>query len=92
MRECRDQILHKDATCEMCGIGSEELARVGKSMEICGREHYSDLVSGETFIIPFAICPACHLENHREASGRLNPCQLAAARTWTVLVEPKFGT
>ena len=87
LREQRTQILRKESICEACGISADELKRAGKSLEICGAEHYSDPVSGERFMIPFALCPECHLENHREASGRLNPCHLAAARSWTELVE-----
>ena len=81
------QELNEETSCEACGISADELQQAGKSLEICGAEHYSDPVSGERFMIPVALCPECHLENHREASGRLNPCHVAAARSWAELVK-----
>lgn len=88
LRASRSQILHNASGCEACGISARKLESVGKSLEVCGVEHYSDPISGESFMIPLTLCPKCHLENHREASGRLNPCHVAAARSWTEL----FGT
>lgn len=87
LRENGTQDLQREPNCEACGISADELEQAGNSLEICGAEHYSDPVSGERFLIPVALCPKCHMENHREASGRLNPCHLAAARSWAVLVK-----
>ena len=82
LRESRSKILYNEPICGTCGISYQELEKSGKALEICGAEHYSDPVSGERFMIPVALCPTCHLENHREVSGRLNPCNVAAARSW----------
>ena len=81
------QLEHQESNCEACGVSADELEKNGKFLEICGAEHYSDPVSGERFIIPITLCPKCHLENHREANGRLNPCNLTAERSWVELVE-----
>ncbi len=81
------QLEHPESNCEACGVSVDELEQDGKSIEICSAEHYSDPVSGERFMIRVALCPKCHLENHREANGRLNPCHLTAARSWVELVE-----
>lgn len=82
VRDRRQKILVDESICEACGTTLQELQTVGQALEICGAEHYSNPVSGERFLVPVALCPACHLENHREASGRLNPCNFAAEGTW----------
>ena len=81
------QLEYQEANCEACGVSGDELEQAGKSLELCGDEHYSDPASGERFMIPVTLCPRCHLENHREANGRLNPCHLTAGHSWVELAE-----
>lgn len=72
--------------CEVCSISAEELRLVGRSLEVCGVEHYSDLTSGDSVSVAIPLCPECHRRHHLDASLRHEPCHRAARRSWEKLV------
>ena len=75
--------------CEYCSRTTEELVALGRTLEICGIEHGSNLGSSERVLIAIPICSACHEEHHLGADLRTDPCAVSAQRSWEALPDSR---
>jgi hypothetical protein len=66
--------------CDQCWIEVDDLLRSGEFLEVCGDEFMTDPTTSEVAFQVRALCPECHRQQHLDAQGRHNPCQLSARR------------
>ena len=67
-----------DGLCHHCRISVKDLLEKGEILEFCAEEYAFDIESGQQFLVPIALCPSCHVQHHRDAKGKHNPCQIKA--------------
>jgi hypothetical protein len=70
-----------EAICHRCGVTAKALMDRGEMLEVCGEEFCDDLISGETVVVPIALCPDCHRINHLDARGQHISCQIKARQS-----------
>ncbi len=68
--------------CEICSRTEDELQELGRELEVCGVEHYSDIASGEACSLTIPICTECHRKYHLNAQLHEVPCPYVARRSW----------
>ena len=67
--------------CHRCSISQSELLAKGKTLEVCGEEFMWDPSTQIREMTTITLCPECHAEEHRDAKGHHDPCQVSARRT-----------
>lgn len=67
-----------EIVCHHCGVSARFLIPIGQCLEYCAEEFASDIVTGERHLVPIALCPSCHRENHLNADREQTPCMIKA--------------